>query len=195
MYIRKEAKVSNTTSYIDRKLKEYVDKKCTIQNITFTECEDCIKKLRDDHSNEQLHLLKSSLEVENELNKQTGLLQSMISVISSILLGMTVAVFTFFTANFQIVFNLFGKTILDSTPNESKDKTINEIQKMLSESVDITLNQVLGQLFLFLLIAVMVMCYLLNRGHSRVSRKALFYHKLIERSINLVETEQSSEKK
>lgn len=195
MYIRKEAKISNTTSYIDGKLKEYVDKKCTIQNITFTECEDCIKKLRVDHSNEQLHLLKSSLEVENELNKQTGLLQSMISVISSILLGMTVAVFTFFTANFQIVFNLFGKTILDATPNESKEKTINEIQKMLSESVDITLNQVLGQLFLFLLIAVMVMCYLLNRRHSKVSRKALFYHKLIERSIKLVETEQSSEKK
>ncbi|PDZ57809.1 hypothetical protein [Bacillus thuringiensis] len=195
MYIRKEVKISNTTSYIDGKLKEYVDRKCTIRNITFTECEDCIEKLRDEHSNDQLHLLKSSLEVENELNKQTGLLQSIISVISSILLGMTVAVFTFFTANFQIVFNLFGKAILDSTPNESKEKTINEIQKMLSESVDIALNQVLGQLFLFLLICVMAIYYVLKWGHSRTSRKALFYHKLIERSIKLAETEQSSGKK
>lgn len=175
---------------MDGKLKEYIDKKCTFRKITFIQCEEYIKKLREDHTNEQLFLLKSSLEVENEINKQTGLLQSIISVISSVLLGLTVALITFFTANFQIVFNLFGKTTLDSAPNEAKAETMNEIQKILNETVNLSLNQVLGKSFFILLIGITVMCYIVMREYYKVSRKALFYHKLIERTIECSETKQ-----
>ncbi|MGG2091907.1 hypothetical protein AB1283_04140 [Bacillus sp. S13(2024)] len=185
MYIRKEPKFIKTVAYMDEKVKEYIDTKCTFRNITFTQCEELIKKLRNNHSDEQLYLLRDSLEIENEMNKQTGLLQSMLNIISTVLLGMTVTIFTFFTANFQIIFNLFGKATLDLTPDKDKVKTINEIQKMLTDSVNISLDQVLGKLFIGLLIGVIGMCYFVNKAHNQISRKALFYHKIIERSIEL----------
>ncbi|HDR3908355.1 hypothetical protein ABWK26_25135 [Bacillus toyonensis] len=183
MYVRKDPKFANVIYYMDGKLKEYCNEKSTVKNITFKQCEEFFKKVTQDHSEEELFLLEDSLEIETDMYKQSGFKQTTLSIWSSILVGTTVAIFTFYNTYVQTLFNVFGKSVIDNSKN--KENAINEMQKVYNESFDISLNQVATFIFYPLLFVISAMCMYTVWSHNRAMKKRLFYYKIIKRCIEL----------
>lgn len=175
MYVRKDPKFTNVTSYMDGKLKEYCGEKSTVKNITFKQCEEFIEKATQDHSEEEVSLLEDSLEIETDMYKQSGLKQTTLSIWSSILVGTTVAIFTFYNTYVQTLFNLFGKAFIDNS--ENKEDAISEMQKVYNESFHTSLDQVATFIFYSLLFGISAMCMYTVWSHNRAMKKDCFITK------------------
>ncbi|PDZ02667.1 hypothetical protein CON03_27585 [Bacillus cereus] len=183
MYVRKDPKFTNVTYYMDGKLKEYCGEKSAVKNITFKQCEKFIEKAAQDHSEEELFLLEDSLEIEADMYKQSGLKQTTLSIWSSILVGTTVAIFTFYNTYVQTLFNLFGKAFIDNSKN--KEDAISEMQKVYNESFHISLDQVATFIFYSLLFGISAICIYTIWSHNKGMKKSMFYYKIIKRCIDL----------
>ncbi|MCC2380593.1 hypothetical protein LKM00_24685 [Bacillus wiedmannii] len=193
MHVTQHPKFTNATSYMDGKLKEHFGEKCVVKNITFKQCEEFIEKTTQVHSKEELFLLEDSLDIEVDMNKQTGLKQTFLSIWSSVLLGIVVALVTMLNSNVQSLITFMGKTFVDS--NANKEQAIKELSKLINDSYKMSLNQVVTPVFYMVFLGITGTCVFIIWRHNKMLQKSLFHHKIIKRCIDLKERRNLEEEK
>jgi len=173
MHVTQHPKFTNATYYMDGKLKEHFGEKCVVKNITFKQCEEFIEKTTQVHSKEELFLLED------------GLKQTFLSVWSSVLLGIVVALVTMLNSNVQSLITFIGKTFVDS--NANKEQAIKELSKLINDSYKMSLNQVVTPAFYIVFLGITGTCIFIIWRHNKMLQKSLFHHKIIKRCIDLKE--------
>lgn len=154
--IKKSPKFYDSISYLDTKMKEYLGDKCKTRNISFEQCEIFIKRLKGNHTKEQLLSIEDSINIECEMTKQIGFKQTFISAIYTVLVGTCVALFTFFNTTIQNEFAFFGKSLIDTS--KDKGEALNDIQRLFTETFNMSLNRVATPMFYELIIIVIIIC-------------------------------------
>jgi hypothetical protein len=158
--------------YLDKQLKEYFNAK--YHKLTMMKSLEFIEMLKEKHKQEELILIKAILEMEVERGKLFGPTQTIYNALFTIVVGVFISMFTFFSSfSTNAIFNFF---------KDAQQSDVDEKMKILK----IVFNQVFnsGGLIYYLLIFLLVFAAFAMARYKKSFEKRYFYQQIISQCID-----------